>query len=176
MNGVNSPPPANSISIVGNAILVGLEPYRPRNPDAECAQGTYSPPGAFECRLCPDGWTSFGAAGSCSYPNGDTLLFMSKLLFLALLVFVWMVPQLLRRLMKMSNVSVFAEAPDGVHTPTEKVASQAKQLLKAAAPYALVLAFPVYAGLSRAVCWPWHRWARRCWRPGPRSPAPQGQG
>lgn len=148
VNGVNSPPPANSISIVGNAILVGLELYRPRNPDAECAQGTYSPPGAFECRLCPDGWTSFGAAGSCSYPNGDTLLFMIKLLFLALLVFVWMVPQLLRRLMKMSNVSVFAEAPDAVHTATEKVASQAKQLLKAAAPYALVLAFPVYAGLS----------------------------
>eukprot|EP00435_Cladocopium_sp_Y103_P068991 s1270_g32.t1 len=153
VNGVNSPPPANSISIVGNAILVGLELYRPRNPDAECAQGTYSPPGAFECRPCPEGWTSFGAAGSCSYPNGDTLLFMMKLLFVALLVFVWMLPQLLRRLMKMSNVSVFAEPPDTVHTATEKAASQAKQLLKAAAPYALVLAFPVYAALSPGRLW-----------------------
>ena len=35
------------------------------------------------------------------------------------------------------QVSVFAEAPDAVHTATEKVASQSKQLLKAAAPYAL---------------------------------------
>ena len=52
-----------------------------------------------------------------------------------------------------TKVSVFAEAPDAVHTATEKVASQAKQLLKAAAPYALASCADETSQPRDAGCW-----------------------
>eukprot|EP00434_Breviolum_minutum_P021090 symbB.v1.2.018607.t1/scaffold1492.1/size116918/2 len=136
VNGVNSPPPANSISIVGDAMLVGLELYRGGNVDGQCAQGTFSAPGDFECHECPAGWTSYGVAGSCDYPAAETLWLMLQIVSIAILVCVWVTPKVLQMVLKLSKVCV--SGPSAQKSMQEKI-------IVAALPYALLMICPVYA-------------------------------
>ncbi|CAK9060899.1 unnamed protein product [Durusdinium trenchii] len=106
VNMVHSHPPTITISLLETGLLLGLDLYRPKTPTGLCGAGSFSPPGDFECRPCPDGWSSFGAAGSCNYPMPKTLMNALKLLLLGMLLMLVVIPQTLALILKFSKASL----------------------------------------------------------------------